>query len=114
LKCIVQNNVFEVEKLKDVQKTNFFENTLPCAVVKRTANIYVCRASKENAWKRYMFAVRFWTAHGKGNDFAVRLTLTHGKGDEQPNRVNIPLGKKCLPCATMKTHGKLFVCRAPT
>jgi hypothetical protein len=46
-----------------------------------------------------MFAVRFWTAHGKGNGFDVRLTLTHGKGDEQPNGVNVPLGKN--------------VCRAP-
>jgi hypothetical protein len=88
----VQNNVFVVEKLKEVQKTNFLE------IPRQT----------------YMFAVRFWTAHGKANGFAMRLTLTHGKGDEQPNGVNVPLGKKCLPCATMKTHGKLFVCRAPT
>jgi hypothetical protein len=42
-------------------------------------------------------------AHGKGNVFAVRITLTHGKGDEQPNGVNV----------TKKTHGKLFICRAP-
>jgi hypothetical protein len=76
----VQNNVFVVEKLKEVQKTNFLE--------------ILCRALCENARQTYMFAVRFWTAHGKGNGFAVRLTLTHGKDDEQPNGVNVALGKK--------------------
>jgi hypothetical protein len=108
----VQNNVFVVEKLKEVQKTNFLE--------------ILCRALCENARQTYMFAVRFWTAHGKANGFAMRLTLTHGKGDEQPNGVNVPLGKKMfavrhnenarqtigLPCANIKTHGKLFFCRA--
>jgi hypothetical protein len=79
LKYKVQNNVFIVEKLKEVQN---------------------------------IFAMRFSMAHDKGNVFAVRLTLTHGKGDEQPNGVNVHYEKKCLPCATKKTHGKLFICRA--
>jgi hypothetical protein len=75
LKYKVQNNVFVVEKLKEVQKIIFLE--------------ILCRALCENTRQTYIFAVRFSMAHGKGNVFAVRLTLTHGKGDEQPNGVNV-------------------------
>jgi hypothetical protein len=53
LKYKVQNNVFVVEKLKEVQKTNFLE--------------ILCRALCENARQTYIFAVRFSMAHGKGN-----------------------------------------------
>jgi hypothetical protein len=47
-------------------KKQFFENTLPCAVVKRTANIYLCRAFSFDARQTYIFAVRFPLTHGKG------------------------------------------------
>jgi hypothetical protein len=65
LKCIVQNNVFEVEKLKDVQKTIFWKYfavrcgkthgkhiSLPCVFLWRTANIYLCRAFSFDARQR--------------------------------------------------------------
>jgi hypothetical protein len=41
----------------------------------RTAKMYVCRAPKENARQRYMFAVRFTTAHGKV--FSKKLFFAH-------------------------------------
>jgi hypothetical protein len=89
LKYRVQNNVFVVEKLKKVQKSNFLK--------------ILCRALCENARQTYMFVVRQMET--------MHFFTAHGQGDEHANGVN-GRWEKMFVVRHIKTHGKLFIYRA--
>jgi hypothetical protein len=65
LKYRVQNNVYIVEKYKEVKNQNFKKKSLPCVVAKRTAKRALCRVPERNARQIFIFVVRFQATHVK-------------------------------------------------